>query len=79
MLMQLSNLPKGTIARVRRIESKDSILESKLREIGFAEDDEVEIVHLGPITGRPFCARLNQTLIALRSDEAEAIIVEAVS
>lgn len=48
-------------------------LEAKLREIGFAEDDEVELVQRGPLSARALCFRLNQTLIALRRDEAAVI------
>lgn len=74
--MRLYELAKGALAQVRGIASDDRELEAKLREIGFAEGDEVEIVHFGPIGGRPICARLNRTLIALRHDEAAAIQVD---
>ncbi|MEM9617785.1 MAG: FeoA family protein [Pseudomonadota bacterium] len=77
--MRLHELKKGGQARVTKISSVDAELEAKLREIGFAEDDEVEIVHFGPIGGKPICARLNQTLIALRIEEAAAIKVEVLS
>lgn len=72
----LVNLAKGVTARVRSIDSSDAPLEAKLREIGFAEGDEVEIVHYGPIGGKPICVRLNRTLVALRADEARAVTVE---
>ena len=51
-------------------------MEAKLREVGFAEEDEIEVMHAGPLNGRPLCVRLNLTLIALRADEAAAIDVE---
>ncbi len=79
MSMRLHELKKGERARVAEISSADAELEAKLREIGFAEDDDVEIVHYGPVAGKPICARLNQTLIALRLEEAAAIEVEAAS
>ena len=75
--MRLHELPKGVCGRVTKISGDDADLEAKLREIGFAEDDEVEIVYYGPIASKPICARLNQTLIALRTEEAAAVIVEA--
>ena len=74
--MKLTALPKGETARISEIASADPALEAKLREIGFSEGDEVEVAHHGPIGGRPICTRLNQTLIALRMDEAAAISVE---
>lgn len=73
--MTLEELARGQIARVTGFKSDDQGLEPKLREIGFAEDDEVEIVHFGPLMARPVCVRLNRTLIALRRYEAAAIEV----
>lgn len=73
--MTLEELTRGRIARVTGFKSDDLRLESKLREIGFAEDDEVEVVHYGPLMSRPVCVRLNRTLIALRRNEAAAIEV----
>lgn len=74
--LRLHDLKKGDQARVTGIEPHDAELEAKLREIGFAEGDEVEVVHLGPIAGKPICARLNETLIDLRTEEARAIMIE---
>lgn len=74
--MKLTALPRGEIARISEISSADPSLEAKLREIGFSEGDEVEITHFGPLGGKPICTRLNQTLIALRTEEAAAIIVK---
>ena len=74
--MRLSLLAKGRPAKVVRVECEDRSLEAKLREVGFAEDDDIEIVHVGPLGGRPICVRLNHTLIALRPEEAAAIEVE---
>ncbi len=74
--MRLSDLGMGKAARVRGLAAADPTLEQKLREVGFAEGDEVEIVHVGPLNRKPLCVRLNRTLIALRADEAAAISVE---
>lgn len=76
--MRLSDLGKGKTALVRGLAAEDPALEAKLREVGFAEGDEVEIVHAGPLNGKPLCVRLNRTLIALRADEAAAVAVEPV-
>ncbi len=74
--MKLNELEIGATAKVQAVSSDDPVLEAKLREVGFAEEDEVELVQRGPLFGKPYCVRLNRTLIALRPDEAAAIQVE---
>ncbi|MGD9542237.1 MAG: ferrous iron transport protein A [Parvularculaceae bacterium] len=76
MSISLDRLEKSRRARVLGLSCADAALEAKLREVGFAEDDEVEVMHFGPLGGKPICVRLNQTLIALRRNEAEGIDVE---
>tara|TARA_R110002051_G_scaffold68434_2_gene123288 strand:- start:31758 stop:32009 length:252 start_codon:yes stop_codon:yes gene_type:complete len=73
----LDQLDKGRISRVTGFAAGHEDLVTKLREIGFAESDEVELMHRGPLGANPLCFRLNRTLIALRSDEARAIHVDA--
>lgn len=78
--MSLARLQKGRPAKVTALKCDDPALEAKLREVGFAEDDEIEVMHVGPLGGTPICVRLNQTLIALRAEEALAIeVVETLS
>lgn len=74
--MNLTQLSKGKIARITDVIGADLVICAKLREIGFAEGDEVEIMYYGPIDRMPICVRLNQTLIALRPIEAQNIEVE---
>ena len=74
--MRLDELTRGQTAIVISIECDDHAMEAKLREVGFAEDDEVELLHFGPVGGKPICVRLNQTMVALRHNEAAAIQVE---
>lgn len=73
--MLLTDMKKGAAGRVTAISAADPLIEAKLREIGFAENDAVELAHLGPFGGAPLCVRLNRTLIALRVEEAGAISV----
>lgn len=72
----LADLPLRAIARIRGFASDDEPLVFKLREIGFAEGDEVEILHKGFLFGSPLSIRLNRSLIALRKSEARQIQVE---
>lgn len=75
--MQLTEMKKGAVGRISAISADDPLIEAKLREIGFAESDAIELAHIGPFGGTPICVRLNRTLIALRADEAKAITVKA--
>lgn len=75
--MTLDRLEKGQIARIIGFASGRDDLVAKLREIGFAESDEVELMHRGPFGARPLCFRLNRTMIALRAEEAGMVQVDA--
>jgi ferrous iron transport protein A len=74
--MKLNELRPRQRARVRTIGAGTDGLGTKLREIGFSEGDEVEMVGAGPFGGRTLAVRLNRTLIALRTDEATHIEVD---
>lgn len=74
--MKLVDLPQGQKACVSGIETNSGELEAKLREVGFAEGDEVEMLAHGPLGAVTLAVRLNRTIIALRGPEAAAIRVE---
>lgn len=74
--MKLNELRPRQRARVRTIGAGTDGLGTKLREIGFSEGDDVEMVGTGPFGGRTLAVRLNRTLIALRIDEATHIEVD---
>ena len=74
--MTLDQIEKQQRARVSGFSGGADDLVARLREIGFAEDDEVELLYRGPFTRKPLCFRLNRTMIALRADEARVIKVE---
>lgn len=76
-LISLNTLKKGSVAYVAGFASGgDAKLIAKLREIGFAEGDEVELLGKGWLGGAPLSIRLNRTVIALRKGEAALIQVE---
>jgi len=75
--MTLRDLPKNTLARISGFNAGDDELETRLREIGFAEGDQVEALHFGLFGRNPMSVRLNGALIALRKSEAQAVLVEA--
>jgi len=75
-ILTLNKLDKGQHASVVAITRDEDGLEAKLREIGFAEGDEVELLARGPLGGRPLSVRLNRTIIALRENEAALVLLE---
>lgn len=72
----LRDLTKGQTARVLGFNAADPDLEIRLREIGFAEGDIVEPLHWGLFGRNPMTVRLNGALIAMRKNEAAAVLVE---
>lgn len=74
--MTLRDLKTGDAAKIVAFDGRDPDLEIRLREIGFAEGDRVEIRHVGLFGRNPMSVRLNGTHIALRRNEAVAILVE---
>ncbi|MEQ1752678.1 MAG: FeoA family protein [Micropepsaceae bacterium] len=74
--MNLNDLSPNQKARVRAIVSDEHDLEAKLREVGFSEGDEVEMIGCGPLGGKTLAVRVNRTLIALRAAEAAMVEVD---
>jgi ferrous iron transport protein A len=75
-MSRLHSLKRGQKARIRAFHG-DSSMEEALREIGFAEGDEVEILERGLVNGSPLSIRLDRTILALRKSEAACIEIEA--
>lgn len=73
--MTLRDLHKKTPAQIIGFDTGDIDLETRLREIGFAEGDNVEALHFGLFGRNPISVRLNGALIAMRKSDAQAIIV----
>jgi ferrous iron transport protein A len=76
--MTLRDLPKNAVARISGFAADDNGLETRLREIGFAEGDHVQAIHFGLFGRNPMSVKLNGALIAMRKNEAQAILVELV-
>jgi ferrous iron transport protein A len=73
---KLNELKRHEAGRVSGFGTHDDAMVIKLREIGFAEGDEVEILGRGLLGGTPISVRLNQTVIALRTKEASLVEVD---
>ena len=74
--MNLDDLAEGEVGRIGSFAAEAPDLEAKLREIGFCEGDEVQLLTRGPLGGQPLAVRLNRRIIALRSAEARAVVLE---
>ncbi len=74
--IRMDALPRGQVGRIAGFGDGDATMIAKLREIGFAEGDEVELLARGWLGGAPLSFRLNRTVIALRKAEAALILVE---
>ena len=84
-IIKLASLERNRPARIvglcRQMPGNDNndALERKLREMGFEEDREVEILHQGPFGRDPLAVRVDHFVLALRRAEAEMIeVTEAV-
>jgi ferrous iron transport protein A len=74
--VNIDDLTEGAVARIVALAGFAPELEAKLREIGFCEGDEVQLLTRGPLGGQPLAVRLNRRIVAMRRDEARAILVE---
>ncbi|WP_291071295.1 FeoA family protein [Hyphomonas sp.] len=74
--MNLDQLTEGASARIVSIDDGVADLAAKLREIGFCEGDDVQLLTRGPLAGQPLAIRLNRRIIAMRREEARAIQVD---
>ncbi len=73
--LTLRNLKRGETGIVTGFVENDAIREEELREIGFAEGDEVQVLEYGSFGRTPISVRLNRTIIAVRANEAKSIEV----
>lgn len=75
---KLADIGRHIQAKITGFSADTSHTEIRLREIGFAEGDIVEILHVGVFGGSPLNVRLHGTSIAMRPKEAAMIRVEVI-
>jgi len=73
MTLRLTDLAKDEPGIITGFDEKDPDLCIRLREIGFAEGDNVTPLHFGLFGKNPISVRVNGALIALRRKDAHAI------
>lgn len=76
--MTLDQLKRKTPAKITGFSCENKALEIRLREIGFAEGDNIEALHFGLFNKNPISVRLNGAIIALRRADASAITLELI-
>jgi len=74
-LLPLNFLPLGKKAKVKVLIS-EGILRRRMLDLGLISDTEVEAVQKSP-SGDPVAYQIRGAVIALRSEEASKILVEA--
>ena len=79
MPQRLTELPRDAATRIIGFSPATPALETRLREIGFAEGDTVQPLHFGLFGRNPMSVRVNGATIALRRSDAAAILVERTS
>jgi len=77
MTRRLTDLAKNESGLITGFDQNDAELCTRLREIGFAEGDNVTPLHFGLFGRNPMSVRVNGALIALRRQDAKSILVES--
>ena len=75
-LIPLNFLPLGKKAKVKALTS-DGIIRRRMLDLGLISDTEVEALQKSP-SGDPIAYYVRGAVIALRSEEASKILVEAI-
>lgn len=74
--MRLTDLKKNETGLVVGFAPDIGNLDTRLREIGFAEGDNVTPLHFGLFGRNPMSVRLNGALIAIRKQDASVVLVK---
>jgi ferrous iron transport protein A len=76
-VMALVGLPRGRTAAVVSVQPAlhaAAALPTRLRELGFLDGEEVEVLARG-VAGGPLAVRIGETTFALRTAEAQCVLV----
>lgn len=76
-VMALVGLPRGrtaAVVSVQRAAQAAVALPTRLRELGFLDGEEVEVLARG-VAGGPLAVRIGETTFALRTAEARCVLV----
>jgi ferrous iron transport protein A len=79
-VMGLVKLPRGRAAAIADVRASSAVLAdlpARLRELGFLDGEEIEVLTAG-LSGGPLAVRVGETTFALRVREAECVTVRAI-
>lgn len=79
MTRRLTDLSRNETGIIMDFDESNPDLSVRLREIGFAEGDNVTPLHFGLFGKNPISVRVNGALIALRRQDAKAILLEPIA
>ena len=76
--MNLDQVPRGQILRVKRVQStpQSTELSNQLEEVGFITGEQVVVLRKNILGGDPMMIRIGSSTFALRKNEASLIEVE---
>ena len=79
MNMILSDLPRRTSATVEAVEDRvpNDAISRRLRELGFVDGEQVQVMAIGPIGAEPLLVQIGYTRFALRREEAARVRVRS--
>ncbi|MBU7007004.1 ferrous iron transport protein A [Peptococcaceae bacterium DYL19] len=77
-LIPLNMLPLGSAAKVRSLTNDDSSTRRRMLDLGLIKNTHIEAIQKSP-SGDPTAYWIRGAVIALRSNEASKILVEAVT
>lgn len=77
--MMLSDLPRRTLATVEAVEDRlpNDAIARRLRELGFVDGEQVQVMAIGPIGAEPLLVQIGYTRFALRREEAARVRVRS--
>jgi ferrous iron transport protein A len=74
--ISLNNLALGKKAKIKVLTAEGTV-RRRMLDLGLVSDTEVKALHKSP-SGDPIAYQVRGTVIALRSDEASKIMIEAI-
>jgi ferrous iron transport protein A len=80
-VMGLVKLPRGRAAAIADVRASSAVLAdlpARLRELGFLDGEEIEVLATTGLSGGPLAVRVGETTFALRVREAECVTVRAI-
>ncbi len=77
--MILTDLPMRTSATVEAVEDRvpNDAIARRLRELGFVDGEQVQVMAVGPIGAEPLLVQIGYTRFALRREEAARVRVRS--